>query len=128
LVNVTVKLLFASTVIAVVSVWLLPEELVANRHETRLAVASHPDCAELSPESLNPAAYVVLVGRLTPVIVTGNEFGFVIWATTSPLPPGNNRLDGEGDATALMVMFETLADWACPCEPDPRPTIQLVAA
>jgi hypothetical protein len=75
----------------------------------------------------NPVAYVVLVGKSTPVIVTGKTFGFVIVRTTSPLAPGYSKFEAAGDATALIVRLFTVAAWPSPEEPAFRPTIQLVA-
>jgi hypothetical protein len=69
-----------------------------------------------------------LTGSCTAVSVTGNGFGFVIVATTSPVPPGYSRLDTEGVATAVIVRFWTLADWLSPLDPAPRLTTQLDAA
>ena len=53
----------------------------------------------------------MFVGRFTAVTVTGNPFGFVILATTSPLAPGYSRFDGEGAATAVIVRLLTVPDW-----------------
>jgi hypothetical protein len=79
----------AATIRGVVSVWALPLVLVAKLHVTPLGVAARqPGWVVLSALVVYPAAYVVFVGKLTPVIVTGNEFGFVIVTTTSPVPPG----------------------------------------
>jgi hypothetical protein len=64
----------------------------------------------VSAEVVKPAAYVVFVGRFTPVRVTGNGLGLVIVTTTSPFPPGYNRLLAAGVAMALMVRFDTVAD------------------
>jgi hypothetical protein len=55
---------------------------------TSLVVDEHPVWAVVSAEVVKPAAYVVFVGRSTPVRVTGNGFGLVIVTTTSPFPPG----------------------------------------
>jgi hypothetical protein len=52
----------------------------------------------------------VTVGRLTDVMVTGNELGFEMVTTTSPVPPGYSKLLGDGDATALMLRLEMAAD------------------
>jgi hypothetical protein len=70
----------------------------------------------------------VFVGRFSAVRVTGKELGFEIVTTTSPVPPGYKRFVGDGEATALMVRFEMVADCPCPEEPALRPTTQLVAA
>lgn len=91
-------------------------------------VDEQPVWAVASDDVVKPLAYVVFVGRSTPVMVTGYELGFVIVATTSPLPPGNSRLEGEGDATALIVRFAIVADWPWAAEPELSPTTQLVAA
>jgi hypothetical protein len=48
--------------------------------------------------------------------------------TTSPFPPGYKRLVAEGEATAVMVRLDTVADWASPLEPPASPTLQFVAA
>jgi hypothetical protein len=69
-----------------------------------------------------------LVGRFTVVIVTRNGFGFEIMTTTSPFPPGYNTLVAAGEATVLMVKFETVADWASALEPPLSATTQFVAA
>lgn len=53
--------------------------------------------------------YVVLVGRLTLVNVTGYGLGFEIVTTTSPAPPGYSCAVGEGVATLVMVRFCTVA-------------------
>jgi hypothetical protein len=69
-----------------------------------------------------------LVGRFTAVTVTGNGFGLVIVMTTSPFPAGYRRLVAEGEATAVMVRLDTVADWASPLEPPASPTTQFDAA
>jgi hypothetical protein len=69
-----------------------------------------------------------LVGRFTAVTVTGKGFGLAIVMTTSPFPPGYKRLVAEGEATAVMVRLDTVADWASPLEPPASPTLQFVAA
>lgn len=61
-------------------------------------------------------------------MVTGTVLELVMVATTSPLPPGNSRLLAAGEATAAIVTFATVPDWASPLEPPVRPTVQLVAA
>jgi hypothetical protein len=48
--------------------------------------------------------------------------------TTSPFPPGYNTLVAAGEATVLMVKFETVADWASALEPPLSATTQFVAA
>jgi hypothetical protein len=77
---------------------------------------------------VNPAANTELVGRFTPVTVTGNGFGFEIVSTTSPLPPGYSKLPAAGVATAATVRLDTVADLASPLEPPAIPTVQFVAA
>jgi hypothetical protein len=37
-------------------------------------------------------------------------------------------LVAEGEATAVMVRLDTVADWASPLEPPASPTLQFVAA
>jgi hypothetical protein len=95
---------------------------------TSLVELEQPVWAVERPLVVYPAAYVVLVGRFTPVTVTGNEFGLEIVRTTSPLPPGYMTLAAAGVATAEMVRLDTVADWASPLEPPASPTAQFVAA
>jgi hypothetical protein len=78
----------AATVSGVVSVWLLPETPVAKFHATRLVDELHVPLALVRALLVYPAAYVLLVGRLTPVMVTGNGLEFVMLMTTSPVLPG----------------------------------------
>jgi hypothetical protein len=127
-VNVTVSVPLAATVRGDVSECELPEVPVAKLHPTALVEVEHPVWAVESAEVVNPPAYVTLVGRLTAVRVTGNPLGFVIVATTSPVPPGKRRLVAAGEATAVIERFATAADCASPDEPPARPTSQLVAA
>lgn len=68
----------------------------------------------------------MLEGRSTADRVTGNEFGLVIVATTSPDPPGYSWFDADGVATAVMVRLVTVADWPSPEDPALSPTTQLV--
>jgi hypothetical protein len=129
LVSVTVRGLppwpDAATVTAVVKVCELPLLAVEKFQMTSLGVvAMHPDWVVVSALVVYPVAYVVFVGRFTPVTVTGNGFGFEIVRTTSPDPPGYKTLL----ATAVTVRLDTVADWASPLEPPASPTAQFVAA
>jgi hypothetical protein len=119
----------AATVTAVVKVCELPVLAVEKFQMTSLGVvAMHPDWVVVSALVVYPVAYVVFVGRFTPVTVTGNEFGFEIVRTTSPDPPGYKTLLAAGVATAVTVRLDTVADWASPLEPPASPTAQFVAA
>ena len=75
LVNVIVKGLLAFPLgpmtTGVVSACAEPDVDVAKFQLTSLVVAAQPEMAPESPEDVYPAAYVVLVGRSTPVSVTG---------------------------------------------------------
>jgi hypothetical protein len=52
----------------------------------------------------------------------------LIVTTTSPFPPGYNRLLAAGDATAVIVRFETVPDCPSALEPVFSWIIQFVAA
>jgi len=54
--------------------------------------------------------------------------GFLISASTSPVAAGYKSVPGVGDATAVMLMLVTVADCACPLDPELSPTTQFVAA
>jgi hypothetical protein len=88
LVIVTVRLALAPTVSAEVSVWTLPLVPVAKFQITSLVDDAHPAIAPVSDAPVYPVAKTELVGRSTPVIVTGNTLGLVMVSTTSPLAPG----------------------------------------
>ncbi len=91
LVKVTVNVPFAATVSGVVNVWADPDVAEAKFQVTPLGVVErHPVCVVTSADVVYPFAYTVFAGRLTPVRVTGNEFGLVMVATTSPVLPGNS--------------------------------------
>lgn len=133
LVNVTARGLLAwplaPTVSALVSVCELPEVAVEKFQITSLGVeARHPGWVLVRPLVVYPVAYVVLVGSCSAVIVTGYGLGFEMVTTTSPVPPGYKRLVAAGDATAVIVRLEMLADCASPDEPEFRPTTQFVVA
>jgi hypothetical protein len=128
LVSVAVSVALAPTTSGVVRVWALPLVPVEKFQITNEVLDEHPVWAVERALVVKPDAKVRLVGRFTPVTVTGMEFGLVIVTTTSPFPPGNSTLVAAGDATALMVRFDTDADCDSPEEPPVRPTVQLVAA
>jgi hypothetical protein len=90
--NVTVSGLFALPLApmmrGVVRVWVEPEVDVAKDQLTSLVEDVHPLCAVVRLDVVYPVPYVVLVGRLTPVNVTGYGLGLAMVTTTSPTPPG----------------------------------------
>ena len=108
-VKVTVNGLFAlplaPTVIADVNVCALPVVAVEKFQRTLLVDVVQPACAVVSAEVVKPPAKVALVGRFTPVNVTGYGFGLLIVNTTSPLPPGKSWFVAAGEETALRVRF-----------------------
>jgi len=119
----------APTVRGVVSVWEVPLEPVEKFQVTALGVAAkHPVWVADRALLVYPMAYVVLVGNCTAVIVTGYGLRLLIDTTTSPVPPGYNRLVAAGDATAVIVKFAMVADCPSPLEPAPSPTTQFVTA
>jgi hypothetical protein len=127
LVKVTVKVPLPATVRGVANVCAVPDDEVAKFHVTPLGVVDRqPVCVVASADVVYPFAYTVFAGRLTAVRVTGKVFGFVIVATTSPVPPGNSWFVAEGVATAVMVRLLTVADWPSPEDPALSPTTQLV--
>src|SRR6185437_7800139 len=113
----------AATVSGAVSVWPLPLVAVEKFQVTSLGVVlRHPVRFVVSALVVNPVAYVVFVGSWTAVTVTGYGLAFEILTTTSPLSPGSRRSPAPGLATALMVSFPSVADWAAPDELLARPT------
>jgi hypothetical protein len=126
-VNVTVSVELAPTIKAVVSVCEVPLVAVAYRHATVPCAAVQLALVVVSDELVYPVAYVVLVGRLTAVMVTGAVPALEIVTTASPNAPGYTRFAGVGIAVAVIVRLATLAAWLSPLDPALTPTVQLVA-
>lgn len=126
LVMVTVRLEAAATMRELVRLWTLPLVPVAKFQMTSLVDDEQPAIAPVSVAPVYPVANVELVGRSTPVMVTGNTLGLVMVSTTSPLAPGYRRLDADGDDTAATVTLLTVAPNPSAEEPALSPTIQFV--
>jgi hypothetical protein len=99
---------------------------VAKLQITSLVDEEHPAIGPLSDAPVYPVANVELLGKSTPVMVTGNTLGLVIVSTTSPLAPGKRRLDADGDDTAATVTLLTVAPWPSADELALSPTTQFV--
>jgi hypothetical protein len=127
-VNVTVRVPLAPTISGVVRVCELPVVPVAKFQSTNEVVFEQPVWAVDSALVVKPDAYVVFVGRLRAVMVTGTVLVLVIVATTSPVLPGKSKLVAAGMATAVIEMFAMVPDWASPLDPLLRLTVQFVAA
>jgi hypothetical protein len=112
------------------SAWLVLAEAVASCQYTSLPEDDAPHAASelASPDVLKPVAKLDELGTSIVVIVTGNGLGFVIFRTTSPVPSGYKRFVGDGDETAVTVMFFTVAPCAKPLEPEARDTTHCVSA